>query len=98
MNPLRIGVREAKINLSRLLKMVQQNHEVILTHRGRPVGRLVPMGAESLSLDERIKRFEDMGLIEGRSPRTRKDLPAPLPVPGECAQKFLREDREDAAR
>jgi prevent-host-death family protein len=81
MSPLRIGVREAKINLSRLLRLVQQDREVILTLRGRPVGRLVPMSCESLPLDERIKRFEDLGLIERQSWRPRKRLPAPIPAP-----------------
>lgn len=98
MTPLRVGVREAKINLSKLLKLVQRDCEVLLTVRGRPVGKLVPISAESLPLSERIKRFEDMGVIERRSSRARKRLPVPIPVPGECAQRFLREDREDAAR
>ena len=97
-NPERVGVREAKINLSRLLRRVQENHEVILTQRGRPVGRLVPMAIESLPLHERIKRLEDLGVIERQKSRKRRGIPRPIPLPGELAGKFLQEDREDAQR
>ncbi len=43
MQPLHVGVREAKAHLSRLLKMVQEGREVVLTDRGKPVGRIVPV-------------------------------------------------------
>jgi prevent-host-death family protein len=39
------GVREARQNLSALLDEVRKGREVIITERGRPVARLVPMRA-----------------------------------------------------
>jgi prevent-host-death family protein len=42
MKSLRIGIREAKINLSKLLKNVQKGKEIIITDRGKPVGKIVP--------------------------------------------------------
>jgi len=93
-----IGVREARANLSRLLKMVQKGHEFTLSHRGRPVGRLVPVTCGSLSPDEQVKRLEEAGLLERCEPRSGRAIPRPIPVPGGMAQAFLREDREDGGR
>lgn len=37
------GIREARQNLSRLLEEVRQGREVVITERGRPVAKLVPL-------------------------------------------------------
>jgi prevent-host-death family protein len=37
------GVREARQNLSLLLDEVKKGREVVITERGRPVARLVPL-------------------------------------------------------
>ncbi len=93
MRSLRIGIREAKINLSKLLKNVQKGKEIVLTDRGKPVGKIVPMPADSLPLSERINELERQGWIEPRKKKTMKKLLIPIPIPDELAQKFLREDR-----
>ena len=59
-----VGIRDAKIHLSKYLKMVQQGTEVIITDRGRPVGKIIPISTKDLPLKERIKRMEDLGQIE----------------------------------
>lgn len=89
----RIGIREAKVNLSRLLRQVQRGTEIIITDRGKPVGRLVPVPDEELSLADRIERLESRGVLE---PPARKvgSLPPPLPLAGGRAQRFLEEDRD----
>ena len=89
-----IGIREAKIHLSKLLKLVQRGNEVILTDRGRPVGKIVPIQPETLALSDRIQRLEDQGVMEPGRKRALKKIPRPIPVPDEMAQRFLREDRE----
>ena len=40
--------------------MVQQGAEVIITDRGRPVGKIIPIQTKDLPLKERIKRMEDL--------------------------------------
>ncbi len=90
---IRIGVREAKVNLSRLLREVQKGTKVIITDRGKPVGRLVAIPDEDLSLTDRIKKLERQGVIEPPS-KNAGNLPPPLPLDGEQAQRFLQEDRE----
>jgi len=86
------GVREAKARLSKLIRDVQRGKEWLITDRGRPVARLVPATGRDISLQERIRRLEDSGLIE--PPRRRVSrLPAPLPIAKELAQRWLQEDR-----
>jgi prevent-host-death family protein len=89
-----IGVREAKVNLSKYLKLVQNGVEVIITDRGRPVGKIVPMPMDDLSLEERLKRAQDAGLVEiAPEEKKRPKIPMPIPLKDNIAQKFLQEDR-----
>lgn len=93
MRMLSVGVREAKINLSKLLKRVMQGQEVIITDRGKPVGKIVPVPQDHLSLAERIKKMEEQGLL-GPLRKGAIRLPPPLPAREGVAQKFLQEDRD----
>ena len=38
-----IGIREANLHLSRYIALVERGEEVIITRRGRPVARLLPI-------------------------------------------------------
>lgn len=49
------GVREARQNLTELIDDVKKGREVVITERGRPVARLVPI--------ERRRRFPDLGRV-----------------------------------
>lgn len=40
-----VGIHEAKTNFSKLLKLVESGHEVIVKSFDRPVARLVPYSA-----------------------------------------------------
>jgi antitoxin (DNA-binding transcriptional repressor) of toxin-antitoxin stability system len=44
--------------LSKLLRIVEKGNEIVLTDRGRPVGKIVPFGREALPLAFRIKEME----------------------------------------
>ena len=94
MRMISVGVREAKINLSKLLKRVMQGQEVIITDRGKPIGKIVPVPQDHLSLAERIKKMEDQGLLGPASKGKRTRLPPPLPAHEGVAQEFLQEDRD----
>ena len=88
-----IGVRDAKAQLSRLLRDVQRGREWVITDHGKPAARLVPAPAKRLSLEERLRRLEEMGLIE--APRgNARDLPPPFPLKNGLAQRWLQEGRE----
>lgn len=88
-----VGIRDAKIHLSRLVKLVRNGNEVTLTDRGKPVCKIVPITPQSLSFDEQIRRLEEQGVIEPISGAPMEKLPPPLPVEKGLAQKYLQEDR-----
>lgn len=92
MKTKRTGVREAKAQLSKLLRDVQRGQEWVITERGSPVARLSPISGRSLPLAERIRRLEDSGLVEPLHHEVR-NLPLPLSLKGGLAQKWLQEDR-----
>jgi len=93
MQSISVGIREAKINLSKLLKNVLKGREIIITDRGKPVGKIVPMPSDSLPLADRINELERQGWIEPQKKKKVKKLLPPIPLPKELAQKFLQEDR-----
>ncbi|MBC5820840.1 MAG: type II toxin-antitoxin system prevent-host-death family antitoxin [Candidatus Eremiobacteraeota bacterium] len=87
------GVREAKSRLSDLLRDVKRGREWVITERGKPVARLIPASKGPLTLDDRLRRLEQEGLIEPLS-GVSIELP-PLPaVPSGIAQRMLQEDRD----
>ena len=93
MRMINVGVREAKSNLSKLLKRAVKGQEVIITDRGKPVAKIVPIPQDRLSLAERIGRMQEQGLL-GPAPKGRAmRLPPPLPAREGAAQEFLQEDR-----
>jgi prevent-host-death family protein len=90
-----VGIRDAKMHLSKYIKMVQRGAEVIITDRGRPVGKIIPIQTRELSLGERVKRLEDQGLIDPIAGKSVNKIPPPIPVPNGIAQKMLQEDRDN---
>jgi prevent-host-death family protein len=88
-----VGIRDVKIHLSKYLRLVKQGREIILTERGRPIGKIVPMGINEISLKDRIKDLEESGMLEPEKKKS-KIFP-PIPVKGiKTAQEYLQEDRE----
>lgn len=57
----RVGIRELKAGLSEYLRRVKAGETIIITERGRPIGRIVP---EGLTLEEKLQRLIDAGLAE----------------------------------
>ena len=53
------GVREARHSLTSLLDDVRKGREVVITDRGRPVARLVPIRSEAT--------FPDLGKVRSKS-------------------------------
>jgi prevent-host-death family protein len=87
----RVGIRELRENLSRLVRGVRRGEVLEVTDRGEPVARLVP-------LSPRVTGLEDL-VADGtvRPARTREALPAPAELPSrmtsEEAIDLLRGDR-----
>ncbi len=68
---MRVGIHEAKTNLSKLIPAVQTGEDVIITKAGKPVARLVPFIEKSGP--------RPLGLYLGKV-KLHGDLLAPLPV------------------
>jgi len=73
------GVAELKAHLSRYLALVKEGEEVTVTERGRPIARLVPLGAEA-GHEARLQRLARAGLVK-------------LPTTRLSAEEFLRRPR-----
>ncbi|MBN2383128.1 type II toxin-antitoxin system Phd/YefM family antitoxin [bacterium] len=91
----KVGIREAKINLSKLIKLVQNGDRVIITDRGKSVVKLVSVEWEDRSLSDRIAIMEQAGLIGPSRCTGDFVIPAPLPLPDGLAQKYLLESRDE---
>jgi prevent-host-death family protein len=89
-----VGIRDAKAHLSRYLKLVQKGEEVIITDHGQPVGKIVPMASMDLTLQDRIVRLVEQGVLEPLAGERISRLPPALPVPKDAAQRLLQEDRD----
>ncbi|HHY34580.1 MAG TPA: type II toxin-antitoxin system prevent-host-death family antitoxin [Firmicutes bacterium] len=94
MHDITVGIKEAKINLSRILDQVAAGAEVIITDRGRPVAKITRVSPSALSLEDRLAALERRGWIEPAKGDKASRIPPPFPVEGDLAQRFLREDRE----
>ena len=90
--PETIEIREAKAQLSQLVRRVQRGDSVTLTHRGHPVARIVPLDETEQSREARIEALKRRGWIEDQVAP-----PVPLPsldVEPDLAQRYLRQDRD----
>lgn len=65
-----VNIHDAKTHLSRLVARVEAGEEIVLARDGRPVARLVPLGARL--------RPRSPGLWRGRV-RLAPDFDAPIP-------------------
>ena len=86
-----VGIREAKINFSRIIRRVRHGAEIVITDRGKPVGRIVPVREAAVDLDALVSDLEARGVLAEYRGEVRRN--PPLPMRGGLAQKLLQEDR-----
>lgn len=60
MSEMSVGIRELKGHLSEYLRRVRAGETVIITDRGQPVGRIVPVAQP---LEDRLEAMAQAGLI-----------------------------------
>jgi prevent-host-death family protein len=89
------SVYEAKARLSALLREVRsEGHEVVITHHGEPIAKLVPLRAsENESLERRIDDLVTRGLIIPAAVAPKSLSRADSPPSAGALRRFLR-DRE----
>ena len=85
------SIRELKANLSKYLRQVERGKTIIITRRGKPIGRIVPEGS---TLEERMQTLEASGLLTWSG----NNLPVQDPVAANKGPKsiseLLSEDRD----
>ncbi len=89
-------VSELKARLSKYLARVKAGEEVLVTERGTPVAKLVPVPPAEDAEMERLRDMERRGLITlgtGRIPDDFWDMPRPDDPKGQVLKALL-EERE----
>ena len=73
---MKVGVAELKARLSRHLERVKAGHEILVTDRGQPVAKIVPI-APAERRDSRRERLVRAGLLVAGKGRARRTLRPP---------------------
>jgi prevent-host-death family protein len=59
-----VGMREAKAKLSHYVGLARRGEDVVLTDRGKPVARLVPVAARKASQEDLLRGLAELGLVD----------------------------------
>lgn len=90
---IKVGVKEAKNNLSRYLARVKKGEEVQITERGKPIARIIKEGTGSSSARKALLPLVDRGLVVLPSRGVNKENLSPLDAPGKPVSEMVIEDR-----
>ncbi len=93
---LKASISELKRSLSAYLRDVRTGEEVLITDRGRPIARLVPV-ARPVSEDDHYADLERKGLVKrgtGKLPEDFWELPRMEDPEGLVLKGLLREREE----
>jgi prevent-host-death family protein len=89
------AVSDLKARLSEYLKRVKGGAEILITDRGKPVARLVPVSRAKIARDA-LTQMEKQGLIKigsGKLPKDFWSMPCPED-PGESVLGALLDERK----
>lgn len=86
-----VSIRELKSRLSHFLRLARAGESVVITDRGVPVGRLVPI---EQGLDERIAALRAARQLQWSGRRLAPRKPAARIPRGRCIAELIVEDRD----
>jgi prevent-host-death family protein len=87
----RIGIREVRQDASTILARVEEGEEFIITNRGVPVGRLIPIDKDDNQLIQEMINSGDILEADGNL----WQIPSPtFKVKGKGASEQLMDERE----
>jgi prevent-host-death family protein len=95
---VRAGIAQLKARLSHYLGVTRAGEEVLITDRGVPVARLVPIGARASDIPTHLLEMERRGEVRigtGRLPERADDPRPPRVSKGSSAVQALIEEREE---
>ena len=90
------SITELKNSLSAYLRSVKAGEEMLITDRGRPIARIVPV-SPSDSIEERMDDLERRGLLKrgtGKLPEDFWEMPRPKDPEGLVLKGLLQEREE----
>ena len=85
-----VSIRELKGRLSHYLRLTRKGVSVVITDRGVPIGRIVPMGQD---LDERLAAMRETGLVQWSGQKLRRRKPVAKLLGRKTVAQLLVEDR-----
>ena len=86
------SVYETKARLSEVLRIVKTRREVVITERGKPIAKIIPINDEDTeTIDERIERLIASGQLVPARIAPGEDLP---PVPRRRADATKKPSQE----
>ena len=86
-----VGIRELKAHLSQYMRQVKSGKTVVITERGKPVGRIVPV---EVSLDEKIQGLIKSGFIIWNGEKLKPTKPVAINKGEKTVAEMVLEDRE----
>ena len=86
-----VGIRELKARLSSYVRQAKSGTSVVITDRGEPVARLVPMGR---SLEDRMDDLVEAGLVSWSGKKLSRIAPVVSMHGQQTIADLLLEDRE----
>ncbi len=87
----KVGIRELKAQLSAYLRQVKEGATVIVTERGKPIGRSVPI---SQPTQEQLQALSQAGLIAWNGQKLQPLAPVAQAKGDRTVADLLLEDRE----
>lgn len=85
------GVRDLKTHLSSYLRQVEAGQTVVITRRGKPIGRIVPI---SQSTEAQLDTLDQAGLIAWNKRKLQPLAPVAQARGERTVADLLLEDRE----
>lgn len=85
---------ELKASLSEYLSCVKGGEEVLVTERGKPIAKIVPLNRDTTQLSAHLLEMERAGLIrigDGKLPKDFLDLPRPKDKQAKALEALLLE-------
>lgn len=92
------GIAELKARLSHFLSITRSGEEVVITDRGRPVARLVPLAEREAGIPGHLVEMERRGEVTigtGKASATPDGLPRPKITPGLSVVQALIDERRE---
>lgn len=89
-----VSIRELKNRLSHFLRLTKEGESLIITDRGTPIGRIVPIAQAGKRLDEHFAAMKQAGQLEWSGRKLSKHKPVARTRGKRGVSDLLVEDRE----